>query len=172
VSHEPIHDQSYRHYEGERRPLGRAWSVIARRDPSSSRADGSAVLLVSVDSVCVAHDPDLRRDACTRRSSDLPVDAHRSCSSSSSRASGCFCHDLRGSGLIANDRRANALQIYLSKPLLRSEYIGGKFAVLARSCCSSRLCRRAAAADAGDVRRQSRFLRANMYGDPGVILAC
>jgi len=33
--------------------------------------------------------------------------------------------------LIANDRRANALQIYLSKPLLRTEYIGGKFAVLA-----------------------------------------
>ena len=24
----PIHDQSYRHYEGERRPLGRAWTVI------------------------------------------------------------------------------------------------------------------------------------------------
>ncbi len=36
-----------------------------------------------------------------------------------------------GAGLIANDRRSNALQIYLSKPLLRSEYIGGKMAVLA-----------------------------------------
>jgi ABC-type transport system involved in multi-copper enzyme maturation permease subunit len=35
-----------------------------------------------------------------------------------------------GSGLIANDRRANALQIYLSKPLLRLEYIGGKLAIL------------------------------------------
>jgi ABC-type transport system involved in multi-copper enzyme maturation permease subunit len=35
-----------------------------------------------------------------------------------------------GSGLIANDRRANALQIYLSKPLLRTEYIGGKLCVL------------------------------------------
>ena len=35
-----------------------------------------------------------------------------------------------GAGLIANDRRANALQIYLSKPLERSEYIGGKLAVL------------------------------------------
>ena len=31
-----------------------------------------------------------------------------------------------GAGLIANDRRANALQIYLSKPLLRIEYIAGK----------------------------------------------
>jgi ABC-type transport system involved in multi-copper enzyme maturation permease subunit len=36
-----------------------------------------------------------------------------------------------GAGLIANDRRANALQIYLSKPLMRAEYIAGKFATLA-----------------------------------------
>ncbi|HSG00344.1 MAG TPA: hypothetical protein VLA20_04395, partial [Vicinamibacterales bacterium] len=35
-----------------------------------------------------------------------------------------------GSGLIANDRRTNALQIYLSKPLMRVEYIVGKLAVL------------------------------------------
>ena len=35
-----------------------------------------------------------------------------------------------GAGLIANDRRANALQIYLSKPLMRTEYIAGKLAVL------------------------------------------
>jgi ABC-2 type transport system permease protein len=35
-----------------------------------------------------------------------------------------------GSGLIASDRRANALQIYLSKPLSRIEYVFGKLAVL------------------------------------------
>jgi ABC-type transport system involved in multi-copper enzyme maturation permease subunit len=35
-----------------------------------------------------------------------------------------------GAGLIASDRRANALQIYLSKPLLRAEYIAGKAAIL------------------------------------------
>jgi ABC-2 type transport system permease protein len=35
-----------------------------------------------------------------------------------------------GSGLIANDRLANALQIYLSKPLTRSDYIAGKMAIL------------------------------------------
>ena len=35
-----------------------------------------------------------------------------------------------GAGLIANDRRANALQIYLSKPLTRTEYVFGKLAVL------------------------------------------
>lgn len=35
-----------------------------------------------------------------------------------------------GAGLIANDRRANALQIYLSKPLTRAEYVVGKLAIL------------------------------------------
>jgi ABC-2 type transport system permease protein len=35
-----------------------------------------------------------------------------------------------GAGLIANDRRANALQIYLSKPLTRGEYVFGKMAIL------------------------------------------
>src|SRR5947208_10220294 len=35
-----------------------------------------------------------------------------------------------GAGLVANDRRANALQIYLSKPLTRTEYVFGKLAIL------------------------------------------
>ena len=35
-----------------------------------------------------------------------------------------------GAGLIANDRRANALQIYLSKPLTRSDYVAGKLTIL------------------------------------------
>ena len=42
-----------------------------------------------------------------------------------------FVTIFTGAGLIANDLRANALQIYLSKPLGRFEYIAGKFAVLA-----------------------------------------
>jgi ABC-type transport system involved in multi-copper enzyme maturation permease subunit len=35
-----------------------------------------------------------------------------------------------GAGLIASDRRANALQIYLSKPISRTEYIVGKLSTL------------------------------------------
>jgi ABC-type transport system involved in multi-copper enzyme maturation permease subunit len=35
-----------------------------------------------------------------------------------------------GAGLIANDRRANALQLYLSKPLSAAEYVAGKLAIL------------------------------------------
>ena len=41
-----------------------------------------------------------------------------------------------GAGLIAHDRRANALQIYLSKPLTRAEYIAGKMAILLVSSCA------------------------------------
>ena len=36
-----------------------------------------------------------------------------------------------GAGLIASDRQANALQLYLSKPITRHDYIGGKLATLA-----------------------------------------
>ena len=41
-----------------------------------------------------------------------------------------FVTILIGAPLIADDRRANALQIYLAKPLTRVEYIVGKLAVL------------------------------------------
>ena len=59
-----------------------------------------------------------------------------------------------GAGLIANDRRANALQIYLSKPLMRSEYIAGKAAVLfAFLLLVTLVPGDAAALPAGDVRR-------------------
>jgi ABC-2 type transport system permease protein len=36
-----------------------------------------------------------------------------------------------GSGLIANDIRSNALQLYLSRPVTRTQYAAGKFAILA-----------------------------------------
>jgi ABC-type transport system involved in multi-copper enzyme maturation permease subunit len=42
-----------------------------------------------------------------------------------------FITIFTGAGLISNDMRANALQIYLAKPLDRIEYIAGKFAVVA-----------------------------------------
>jgi ABC-type transport system involved in multi-copper enzyme maturation permease subunit len=42
-----------------------------------------------------------------------------------------FIAILIGAGLIADDRRANALQLYLSRPLTRAEYVVGKLAALA-----------------------------------------
>lgn len=77
-----------------------------------------------------------------------------------------------GSGLIANDRRANALQIYLSKPLLRIEYIAGKLAVLATYLVSITLVPALIlivleVAFSGSFA----FLRANLFLIPAVTLA-
>ena len=55
-----------------------------------------------------------------------------------------------GAGLIADDRRANALQIYLSKPLTRVEYIAGKLAIAGRCSWRSSLAAGDAAAAAAD----------------------
>src|SRR4051812_42296443 len=42
-----------------------------------------------------------------------------------------FITAYAGSGLIADDIRSNALQLYLSRPLTRTQYAAGKFAILA-----------------------------------------
>jgi len=78
-----------------------------------------------------------------------------------------------GAGLIANDRRANALQIYLSKPLLRMEYIGGKLAILVAfllfvTLVPALLLLLMQVMFAGNLD----FLRANLHVIPAVVLAC
>jgi ABC-type transport system involved in multi-copper enzyme maturation permease subunit len=77
-----------------------------------------------------------------------------------------------GAGLIANDRRANALQIYLSKPLMRIEYIAGKLAVLATflllvTWVPGMLLLLLQVVFAGSFA----FLRANLYLFPALTLA-
>ncbi len=129
----PIHDQSYRHYEGTRQPPGRGWTVITAAGIMTflSRRIFLAVMLIAwvpfivraVQIYVVTMYPTVRQAA--------PVDAHMF--QSFLEMQGLFVYFVTvyvGSGLIANDRRANALQIYLSKPILRIEYIGGKLAIL------------------------------------------
>jgi ABC-type transport system involved in multi-copper enzyme maturation permease subunit len=128
----PIHDQSYRRYRGGKVMPGQAWTVIARAGMLNLLRKrvflgvllggwipfvGYAIWLyvnanypqVSI----IAVTPKLFRDFFGWQ--DFFV---------------FIITVYVGSGLIANDRRANALQIYLSKPLARSEYILGKAAVL------------------------------------------
>ena len=129
----PIHDQSYRRYEGTRQPTGRGWLVIAR---TGIRAMLSRKIFVGV--MILAWLPFLVRTvqiwAVTmypQARQVLPVDL--AMFRSFVEFQGLFAFFVTvyiGAGLIANDRRANALQVYLSKPLLRSEYIGGKLAIL------------------------------------------
>lgn len=129
----PIHDQSYRRYGGERAALGRSWTVIARAGIMNMlrrRAFLGLLLfawmpfIVRAVQLYVAANypqaaPFLGPDAKLFRDFLEQQDPFV-----------FFMTIYAGAGLIANDRRANALQIYLSKPLLRSEYIAGKAAVL------------------------------------------
>jgi ABC-2 type transport system permease protein len=130
----PVHDQSYRRYAGIRQPLGRGWMVIA--------GTGLRALLaykVFIALLVLAWVPFLVRTvqiyAVTmypQAGEVLPVNARMFQSFVEGQAIFAFFVTVYvGAGLIANDRRANALQVYLSKPILRSEYIAGKLAILA-----------------------------------------
>jgi ABC-type transport system involved in multi-copper enzyme maturation permease subunit len=129
----PIHDQGYRHYDGERSALGRRWIVIVRagvRTMFGKKPFMGLLLLAWV--------PFLGRAGQIYFSTSVPQAATLLRVSPTTFLDFLGQQNLWvffitvyvGSGLIANDRRANALQIYLSKPLMRSEYIFGKLAVL------------------------------------------
>lgn len=129
----PVHDQSYRRYQGERLPLGRAWMIILRTGLRTflARRIFLALLLMAwlpflvraVQIYAVVTFPQARQV--------LPVTAELFRNFVDFQGLFTFFVTIYvGSGLIANDRRAHALQVYLSKPLLRAEYIIGKLATL------------------------------------------
>ena len=128
----PIHDQSYRHYGGGKAMPGRSWMVIAWAGIMTmirKRVFLGLLLLalgpflvVAVRAWGAANYPQMAMFAPTAETFRQYLEWQS-----------FFVFVITvwaGAGLIANDRRANALQIYLSKPLLRSEYIAGKLAVL------------------------------------------
>lgn len=129
----PVHDQSYRRYQGTRLPPGRAWSVILRHGLRLflSRKVFLGLLLVAwvpflvrtVQIYIVVTYPQTGQVlAVTPQLFRNFVDLQG--------LFGFFVAVYVGSGLIANDRRAHALQVYLSKPVLRFEYVAGKLAIL------------------------------------------
>jgi ABC-2 type transport system permease protein len=130
----PIHDQGYRRYGGGRAPRGQAWLVIARsgiRSMIAKRAFLGLLLLAwipffvrAVQIYAAANVP--------QAGQILAVSAETFRQFLDQQEIFVFFITVYvGAELIANDRRANALQIYLSKPLTRAEYVFGKFAVLA-----------------------------------------
>jgi ABC-2 type transport system permease protein len=128
----PIHDQSYRHYTGEKRPVQSAWLVIARAGLMSflSRRAFLGLLLA-------AWVPFIVRASQLFLASNFSQATFLAASAQTFRdflsQQGLFVFLITiyvGSGLIANDRRANALQLYLSKPVTRAEYVLGKMSVL------------------------------------------
>lgn len=128
----PIHDQGYRRFTGARSPLGRGWAVILRTGVSSMlRRRGFLAL------VLLAWIPFVVRAVQIFAATSLPrvefLAPTREMFRQFLDQQGIFVFFITvyaGAGLIANDRRANALQIYLSKPLTRAEYVFGKAAIL------------------------------------------
>jgi ABC-2 type transport system permease protein len=128
----PIHDQGYRHYTGTRAPVGRAWLVIAGAGLRTLFARRAFIGLLML-----AWAPFVVRAVQIYAAANLPQARFLAVDSRMFRqfleqqdVFLFFISVYAGTGLIANDRRANALQIYLSKPLTRVEYIAGKFAIL------------------------------------------
>jgi ABC-type transport system involved in multi-copper enzyme maturation permease subunit len=129
----PIHDQSYRRYKGQREQPGQAWTVIAQagiRNMIRKRAFLALLLFAWL--------PFIIRAVQIYIASNFPQAALLAPTAQTFRdfmdqqsVFVFFVTIYVGAGLIANDRRANALQIYLSKPLMRAEYVAGKLAILA-----------------------------------------
>jgi ABC-2 type transport system permease protein len=128
----PIHDQSYRRYAGGKALPGGAWAVIARAGMMTMIRKRTFLgllifawfpfLVRAVQIYVTANYPQVSMFAPTAETFRQYLEQQD-----------FFVFVVTiyvGAGLIANDRRANALQIYLSKPLMRVEYIFGKAAVL------------------------------------------
>jgi ABC-2 type transport system permease protein len=128
----PIHDQGYRRYGGGRAPRGHAWAVIAAAGVRTMLAKRAFLGLLLLSWV-----PFLVRAVQIYAAANLPQAAFLAPTPEMFRQYleqqeifVFFITVYAGAGLIANDRRANALQIYLSKPLTRAEYVFGKLAIL------------------------------------------
>ena len=117
----PIHDQSYRRYGGGKTSPGEAWTVIAKagiRNMIRKRAFMGVLLFAWIPFVGRA--VQLYGAANFPQLSILAPDAKTFRDFLGQQDFFVFIVTIyAGAGLIAADRRANALQIYLSKPLMR-----------------------------------------------------
>jgi ABC-2 type transport system permease protein len=128
----PIHDQGYHRYRGERDQSGAAWQVIARAGIRTVLAQRKFLALL-----LFAWGPFLVRAVQIYIASNFQQASFLQPKGETFREfldqQGIFVFFVTiyvGAGLIAADRRANALQLYLSKPLTRWEYVAGKLAIL------------------------------------------
>jgi ABC-2 type transport system permease protein len=128
----PIHDQTYRRYGGRRERGGRAWSVIAGAGIRAMiRRRAFLALLLFAWIPFIVRAVQIYVAATFPQASMLAPTAETFRQVLEQQGPFVFFVTVYvGAGLIANDRRAHALQIYLSKPLTRAEYMAGKLAVL------------------------------------------
>ena len=123
----PIHDQGYRRYPGHRRPHGTAWWVIARQQLRTMLSQKRYIILLIVAWIpFVARVVQIYLAANFQQAAFLATSAQLFRGFLDQQGLFVFLLIVGASGAIADDRRANALQVYLSKPLTRVEYIAGK----------------------------------------------
>jgi ABC-2 type transport system permease protein len=129
----PIHDFGYRHWTGKWTSKPYRWLVITRQGVSLLIRKKRFLILMILSSL-----PLLVGSVLIYLSS-LSGQGIRLLQISGRFFEEFLTHQMffafiiaiyAGSGLIANDLRANALQIYLSKPITRWDYILGKLGVM------------------------------------------
>ena len=128
----PIHDQGYLRYIGSRAEVGRSWQVITRAGIRTVLAKRAFLgLMLMAWSPFVVRAVQVYIAANFSQASFLAPKAETFREFLGQQGVFVFFVTIYvGAGLIANDRRANALQVYLSKPLTRAEYVAGKLAIL------------------------------------------
>jgi ABC-2 type transport system permease protein len=128
----PIHDQGYRRYAGTRSAIGTAWRVMTRAGVMSV-----VTKRVFIGMMLFAWTPFIVRAvsfyvaANFQQASFLQPNGQTFRDFLDQQGLVLFLVTVYvGAGLISNDRRANAMQLYLSKPMTRAEYVAGKLAIL------------------------------------------
>lgn len=122
----PIHDQGYQRYKGQRLPHGGAWAVIARQHIMAHARKKVVIGLLLASWI-----PFIVFTVWVYLSTFQAIAGFQVTSAQYKLMLDIswlfvFILSISMSGLIADDRRANALQVYLSKPLTRLEYVAGK----------------------------------------------
>jgi ABC-type transport system involved in multi-copper enzyme maturation permease subunit len=128
----PIHDQSYQRYGGARTAVGKSWQVMTRAGIMSviTKRVFIGVMLMAWLPFVIRAVAIYFSQAVTQAAFLAPKgETFREFLDQQSPYI-FFVTIYVGAGLIANDRRANALQLYLSKPMTSIEYIAGKLAIL------------------------------------------
>ena len=128
----PIHDQGYRRYQGDRSAIGKAWQVMTRAGVTSMISNRRFLgLMLFAWAPFVVRAVQIYVSATFTQASFLAPKGETFREFLDQQGAFVFFVTIYvGAGLIANDRRANALQLYLSKPMTSLEYVAGKLAIL------------------------------------------
>ena len=128
----PIHRERYRRRDDGLEVRGRAWAVIAVQGLRALTRKKAFLYLMLVAWVpCFVRAVQIYAAANFPQASFLAVSGRTFRDFLDQQELFVFFITVyAGSGLIADDIRANALQLYLSRPITRSQYVAGKLATL------------------------------------------